>query len=183
MNYIYKVKRKAGEFFLNKELSMFSRSRNFKGFTNSRSIGIIFNATDKENFELVKKYVVYLRECQKKVKALGYFHLKDIPDIKYSKIEYDFFSKKDLNWHLKPDSGQVRNFVNEEFDILIDLNLSNDFPLKYISNLSKASFKIGKYLENNLMYDLMIKVEEGKGIKYFLKHLDHYLLQMNPLKN
>jgi hypothetical protein len=183
MKYINIVKRKAGEFFLEKELKIFIRNRGFKGFESAQSIGVIFNASNNDDFDLVKKYVKYLRESQKRVKALGYFNLKEVPEMKYSKIEYDFFANKDLNWHLQPACEQAQKFINEEYDILIDLNLDDDFPLKYISSLSKAKFKIGKYLDNNITYDLMIAVEENKGIKYFLKHLDHYLMQMNPVSD
>jgi hypothetical protein len=172
------IQRKIGEMFLKKELTGFSRERGFKGFPASSTIGIIFNATDAEEFELVKKYVKYLRDLKKKVKTIGYFEQRDIPDMTYSKIEYDFFSKRDLNWHQKPIKPFIDNFLEEEYDILIDLNIKDLFPLKYIASLSKAKFKIGRFAENIDLYDLMIEMEQEKGLKFFLKNLDNYLLQI-----
>ena len=61
-------------------------------FNKIRTVGILFDATNKEDYEIVKRYVVYLRELQKKVKVIGYFSTKEIPTLTYSKLEYDFFS-------------------------------------------------------------------------------------------
>ena len=107
----------------------------------AKTIGIVFDATDKEDFELVKKYVLYLKEMKKKVKAIGFFNQKESPPMAFSKLEYDFFSLKDLSWNNIPNSVYVKNFIADEYDILLDLNLNDLFPLRYISSLSKARFK------------------------------------------
>ncbi|MBA3901145.1 MAG: hypothetical protein H0X62_13220 [Bacteroidetes bacterium] len=179
MQLLQNTRRKLGEYFLKKELANSHRNSIFQNFEKSATIGILFNATNQEDFELVKKYVNYLKGLNKKVKALGYFSKREMPELTYSKFEFDFFTKKDLNWHLKPDKDFIDNFINEEFDILLVLDLKDDFPLRYISALSKAKFKMGNLTADTEIYDMMIEVEEGKGIKYFLKHLDHYLMQLN----
>ena len=63
-------------------------------FDKIKTIGILFDATNAEDYEIVKRYVVYLRGHQKKVKVLGYFSTKEIPALTYSKLEYDFFQLK-----------------------------------------------------------------------------------------
>jgi hypothetical protein len=42
-------------------------------FNQIRTVGILFDASNPEDFELVKRYLVYLRESNKKVKVLGFF--------------------------------------------------------------------------------------------------------------
>jgi hypothetical protein len=182
MKLIQNTRKQFGKYLLKKQLYFFSRNRYFSSFEKAETIGILFNATDKEEFDLTKKYIKYLRGLKKKVKSIGYYSTVHVPDTAYSKIEYDFFTVKDLNWYLRPTKVFVDNFIEEEFDILIDLNLKDDFPLFYISSLSKAKFKIGRLTDNIDLYDLMIEVEEGTGIKQFLKHVDHYLLQMSDEK-
>ncbi|HET6244281.1 MAG: hypothetical protein H0V01_06245 [Bacteroidetes bacterium] len=179
MQHIHNIRKKIGEYFLKIELNRLNRKSLFKGFNLSNSIAVLFNASDKTEFELVKKYIKYLRDSNKKVKCIGYFYEKEVPEMVYSKNEFDFFSKKDLNWHLKPMSPFVSSFIEEEYDILIDFNLKNDFPLHYISSLSKAKFKIGNFTNDSTLYDLMIEMEDGKDLKYFMKNVDHYLLQLN----
>lgn len=152
-------------------------------FDRIKTVGIIFDATNSDDFELVKRYVTYLREHLKKVRALGYFSTKNIPALTYSKLEYDFFSTKELNWLYKPNSMVVTNFMNEEYDLLIDLNVKDHFPLKYITTLSKAKFKVGKYIENEIdIYDMMIDADHTQTLKYFLRQVDTYITMLNRVE-
>lgn len=146
----------------------------------ARTVGIVFDATDNENFDLVRKYITYLKEMKKRVKAIGFYNQKETPAMAYSKLEYDFFSLKDLNWYNFPNNIYVRNFMEDEYDILLDLNIHDSFPLKYISSLSKAKLKVGKNSEiNSSIFDLMIAVDSSKGLKSFLRNIDTYLFIIN----
>lgn len=152
-------------------------------FKEIKSVGILVDATKPEDFELVKRYVLYLREHRKRVKVVGFFNSKQIPDMAFSKLEYDFFSLKELNWFGKPSSIFIQNFIDEEYDLLIDLNVQNLFPLKYISALSKANFKVGKYLKNDLeIFDMMIDSDDSKSLKYFLRQVDTYITMLNKVE-
>jgi hypothetical protein len=131
----------------------------------------------------VKRYVIFLREHKKKVKVPGYFPSKLVPDITYSKLEYDFFSAKEANWFGKPTNMVSQNFMNEQYDLLMDLNINDHFPLKYISALSKASFKVAKFSEKDIdMYDMMIDSDNTKTLKYFLHQVDIYLTMLNKVE-
>jgi uncharacterized protein DUF6913 len=170
---------------LKKELLFSARTRipNKFSFTKVKTVGIIFDATNTEDYEIVKRYVVYLREHLKKVKVLGFFSTKEIPSLTYSKLEYDFFSVKELNWLGKPDSVVIQNFIAEEYDLLIDLNIHDHFALKYITALSKASFKVGKLDEEGMdIHNLMIDSDNTKTVKYFLRQIDTYITMINSEK-
>jgi hypothetical protein len=182
MSVIKKIKDTVANRNLRKELTLNPRSiqpHKFN-FTNIKTVGIIFGASDPEDYELVKRYVIYLREHAKKVKVLGFFSTKEIPTLTYSKLEYDFFSRKELNWYGKPESHIIHNFINEEYDLLIDLNIHDHFPLKYISALSKAKFKVGKYKEEDeSIFDMMIDSDNTQKLKYFLRQVDTYIGMLN----
>lgn len=184
MSLIQNLKNIAGNYFLSGEVKALQRDRKFINIQDAKTVGIVFDATNKDDFELVKKYITYLRDLKKKVKAIGYYDQKNIPPMAYSKLEYDFFCQKDLNWHNAPTSVYVKNFIEDKYDILLDLNLKNVFPLRYISSLSKAKFKVGKKsAQNNPIFDLMIETDEGKNLKYFLKNVDTYLLIINKTQD
>ncbi|MGZ4034493.1 MAG: DUF6913 domain-containing protein [Bacteroidia bacterium] len=177
-----RIKQSIANRSLKKEmLSLFrNRKPNRFSFEKIKTVGILFDATNSEDYEIVKRYVVYLREHLKKVKVIGFFSTKEIPALTYSKLEYDFFSTKEINWLGKPSSPVVQNFINEEYDLLIDLNIRDYFPLKYISALSKAAFKVGKFDENDTeIYDMMIDADNTKTIKYFLRQIDTYITMLN----
>jgi hypothetical protein len=180
MSIIQNIKNIAGNYFLSGEVKSLHRDKMFVNMQDAKTVGIVFEATDNSNFELVKKYITYLREMKKKVKAIGFYNQKNIPAMAYSKLEYDFFCQKDLSWFNAPNSIYVKNFMEEKFDILLDLNLNDLFPLRYISTRSKANFKVGKKSDrNNSIFDLMIEMDEKKGLKYFLKNIDTYLFIIN----
>ena len=180
MSLIQNIKDAFGNYFLSMERKSVHRNKKFMNMEEAKTIGIVFDATDKEDFELVKKYVLYLKEMKKKVKAIGFFNQKESPPMAFSKLEYDFFSLKDLSWNNIPNSVYVKNFIADEYDILLDLNLNDLFPLRYISSLSKARFKAGKKSEkNNSIFDMMIKMEKGKDLKFYLKNIDTYLFVIN----
>lgn len=157
-----------------------SKQPNKFSFDDVKTVAILFDATDKGDYELMKKYVMYLREYRKKIMVIGFYSWKEVPDFAYSKLEYDFFSLKDLNLIGVPKPSFVDSFIKEDFDLLIDLNIKNHFPLKYISSLSKAKFKVGEYSKKNVaMYDLMIDIEQTRTLKYFMKQIDTYLDMFN----
>ena len=97
---------------LKKEMLSSARNRvpNQFNFEKIKTVGIVFDATNAEDYEIVKRYVVYLREHLKKVKVMGFFSAKEIPALTYSKLEYDFFTTKELNWMGTPNSVIIRNF-------------------------------------------------------------------------
>jgi hypothetical protein len=125
----------------------------------------------------IKKYVKDIREnMNKEVLALGYYDQNELPPMRFAKLGLDFFTKKNLNWHFKPITPIVKNFVNKEFDMLIDLHTGNSLPFRYVVAMSKAKFKIGKYDSKVArFYDFMISTEEHIALPQFIEQVNHYL--------
>jgi hypothetical protein len=70
--------------------------------------------------------------------------------------------------------------MNEEFDIVIDLCMHDCFPLNYVSGLSKAKFKVGRYGEkNSAIYDFMLNVNPTITLNDYMKEVIHYLSIIN----
>jgi len=180
MGIINNIKNFFGNYSLSQEMKSVRRNKMFLNLEEAKTIGIVFDATENENFELVKKYITYLKGLKKRVKAIGFFNMKETPPMAYSKLDYDFFSLKDLSWNNIPKNIYVKNFIDDQFDILLDLNIKDSFPLKYISTLSRAKFKVGKRSKwNSSTFDLMLDIDASKNLKYFLKNLDTYLFIIN----
>ena len=180
---IYKqIKASIANLLLKRELKSLHRLRKPHkfNFAEIKTIGILFDATNIEEFELVKRYIVYLREYNKRVKAIGFYTTRTVPSKIYSKLEFDFISRKELTITGKPTGIVIKNFIEEEYDLLIDLNIQNHFPLKYIATLSKAIFKVGKYEKGNTeTYDMMINIKGSRTIKYLLSQIDTYIMMLN----
>ena len=156
-----------------------SRQKRVSNIDDAKTIGILFEFTTTEDFDLLKKYVLYLRDMKKKVKAIGYYTTKQEPYIQYSKVDYDFFGKSSHNWYGKPTDHILTNFMDEEFDIFIDINVNAQPVLTYIAAMSRAKFKVGRAGENHYIHDLLFESPKEKGLKFFLRQVDTYLMMIN----
>lgn len=128
----------------------------------ARHIGIIYNATEFVSFEIIKDLAKQLSDSAITVSVLGYVNSKKLIDHYLYRKGFDFFSKKDLNWYYKPVSAAAVHFMHEPFDVLINLSLDDYFPIHYITALSPASFKTGRYSPEDTSLDFMIDIEKEK---------------------
>ena len=64
-------------------------------------------------------------------------------------------------------------------NFLIDLNLQENFPCQFLVALSPAHLKVGKFTNSEGFYDLMINIDKGKKIDYFIEQTKHYLELIN----
>jgi hypothetical protein len=176
-----KFRQQIGNYLFQKELKRTGRTAEIIPFTKVKTIGILYNATSDQDYEIIKNYVRDLRSKAKEVLALGYVDSKKLPENRMMKLGLDFFTRKALNWKMKPGSTIVNNFISKDFDILICLNPENDLPLKYLSVFTKAKFKIGRYdRQNTRILDFMLSVEETTGLPGLIEQVNHYL---NIIKN
>lgn len=170
------IRNQLAQLIFNRELRQIKRKPQTLSLESVRSIGILYDATENENYEVVKNYVRELRELKKEVLALGFVDQKELPNMRFSKLGLDFFTRKNLNWYFKPSHPMVTKFINADFDILIFLNIEQLLPLKYIAAATQAKFKIGKYDAKNAAFcDFMIKTNEQVTLPKFIDLVNNYL--------
>jgi hypothetical protein len=128
----------------------------------AQHIGILYNATEYITFEIIRNLVKELSHESRQISVLGYVDSKTLIDSYLYRKGFDFFSKNELNWYSKPVSPVVDQFIAEPFDILINLSLKEYYPIHYITALSAAKFKTGKYSAKDIDLDLMIDIEKEK---------------------
>ena len=169
-----------GKYFLKTELSRIHCQRKMINIKDARRIGILFTLDDVPGYETVSGFVSSLQHDHKEVKALGFVKNKLLADRFLPKLSFDFFSNKDINWFFKPIHGKVRDFMEKDFDILIDLSLKDSLPLKFISGMSMAHCRVGRYsLENAACYDLMIDLKKPLSLNEYILQIKHYLTVIN----
>lgn len=175
-----KIRKKIGKYYFKKENAQVERHCQVTNLHDAKRIGILYTLNDVPDYEWVSDFVTQLQGEQKEVRALGFVKNKNLIERFLPKISYDFFSRKDLTWFYKPIHQKVRDFIEKEFDILIDLSLGDNFPLKYISGLSNALLKVGKYSEENTeYYDFMIDLKPSMTSEDYLMQIKHYLTIIN----
>ncbi len=162
MNLVDTFKNKVGERVLLNYQKNQSRLPSFFALKEVSSIGIIYNATEYVSFEIIKNLVKDLSHDSRKIMVLGYVNSKQLIDNYLYRKGFEFFSRNDLNWYYKPVSGAVEDFIKEPFDLLINLSLDDHYPIKYITSLSAALFKAGRYTKGDECLDLMIDIEKER---------------------
>lgn len=176
MSAIKNIQEKVGRFWLKKEAKGLKRSIKSFGIENASTIGVVYNATNRDDAETVKQFIQYLKEERKDVSSLGFIDSKDASDIVKSHLNYNYFDKRNLSKSLIPKGEDVQNFINKPFSILIDLNIEECFPIEYISTLSIAKFKVGsKGSYRDDVCDLIIDIDDKKQLKFLIIQLKHYL--------
>lgn len=149
-----------------------TKSHKSCNFDSARSIGIIFNASNEKEREIVLDYKSHLqREHRKKVRLLGY---KDVKELS-GEESFPCFCNKDLNWNQAPKREDVLDFIEEPFDLLLALHMEDSTPLEFIAATSAAKFRIGHYREDKVdCYDLLL-YGKGNSLRAFIQQTESYL--------
>jgi hypothetical protein len=147
----------------------------------AKSIGIVYCGDAPDDVEFIKQYIHTLRDMGKQVKSLGFIHVKQLPPGLNGSKTYHYFDLKELNWYFKPSSEFIHSFVKEEFDLLLDFGLpAQQMPIMFISSMSKAKCKVGRYFEKYVnLYDVMIEAGNDKKLDYIVKTTHDYMMLLN----
>ncbi|MBO4875044.1 MAG: hypothetical protein J5542_07035 [Bacteroidales bacterium] len=147
------------------------------GLELANKIGILYDATDEAQFEVVRRLLFKLKNTIPLVKALGYVDSEELSDFHIQPLEFSFFCHKDLDRLGFPSEEAIAEFCNADFDILLCLDIEEKIPLSYVKLRSKAGFKVGLYNEKNSdLLDVMISLdEENSSVEELVKQVMHYL--------
>lgn len=142
---------------------------------NAYSIGIIYLLSDEDEYNKVTNFTKALQDQGKKVHVIGLYHYNRIPVFYIPKLAYDLLLPKDLDIFFRPKASFVPRFIDDPFDILIDLSSPANFTLHYVASLSKAGFKIGRKIDDRpLPYDLMISTGTDTETQELIDQIVHY---------
>jgi Family of unknown function (DUF6913) len=142
----------------------------------AKRIGVLFDASELEQKQAVLDFVEHLREEGKSVSSLAFVDRS----LKGKNQPFHTFSKKDLDWALRPKSSVVAEFLEKPFDLLLIFLQKEIVPVEYIAATSKARFRVGMASEKTYCYDLMIDTPKEGGLQAFIDQVVFYLKKMNP---
>lgn len=168
------IRLKLGRSALNRRLARQKRKVHYSEFGNVKTIGVVWDASKVSDFLGLSAFHHKMNEKGIDVKILGYYPGRELPD-QYTAIRYlTCLRRNELNTYYIPASPEAEKFISTRFDILIDLNFRNVFPLHCISALSQAAFKVGM-LDDEPAYDLMMDMKVPQDTGNYLHQVVHYL--------
>ena len=156
---------------LTKIISNIERSPVFPNINKVKSIGVIWQPTQKEAFQYLKSY--FNRE---QVIFRGFCVFEAITN---PHQDANTLTVKDLDFWGLPKKEKVDEFINIRFEVLFNIALEDNLVLDYITALSQARFKIGSSTNANNYFDLNINIDENRDPMYLAKQQIFYLAQLN----
>ena len=176
MSFIHDLKVKYHNYKFSKAIKSLRAKRASVDFDRAETVGLLFDATELNNREIVLKFAKTLEKKGKKVRLLGFVNIKEETD----NLAFPNFNLKSLNLALLPDKSiDAQEFMEKDFDVLINLSLDETVPLEYIAALSNAKFRVGPFTERTVCYELMIDVTKSKGLDAFIHQAQFFLEKMN----
>ncbi|GEM_PF-2895761 len=158
---------------LKQELKRFKREKHSVALSEAENIAVLVPIKSQKEIADAQQFVKALQTGNKKVKLLGFLLDRSLKGKLKGDIE--FISDDDINWNYVPHKESIKNFVNKEFDILINLCTELCFPLVYVSAMSQSLFKIAAYdFRQAPFFDLMIETQQ-ESIAGFSREIRYYL--------
>ena len=141
-----------------------------------KTVGIIFDESYFYEREDLVKELILKGIDEKDIKVLVF---KD--KIKKNEVfDYPIFSNKDLSWTGTVGKKEVKDFIKEPFDLLINYYDIEKVALLLVSHLSKASFKVGFAAIDKRLNHFMIDTN-AENYKVFMDELFKYLKILNKI--
>jgi len=175
-----KLKDRFTTHLIEKEIQKQKRIKKAINLNSAKKIGILFNLNDEQVVAYVNNFINNLAESGKTVHAICYLPEKKIPEYYLAKLKVDVIQPKDLNIVGIPSTPRAKDFIKNDFDILLDMSLKDEPPLDYFAVMSRAGFKVGRYRKSMIkVFDLMIRKREDMDFKDYYKSLLQYLSKIN----
>lgn len=156
------------------------RIKKYISLEQARNIGILYewNGT---NYHRLMQSLKDTNFAGHQVHILGYYSQAPA---KTEAPARGVFSRKDLDWKLIPtECDEVKRFLERQYDILFDLSAIDYIPLLYVLAGCQTGLTISLFSEKKkALSDMMIHLPENAEMEIILKHMTHYLHQIQAAK-
>ncbi len=181
MKLISKVGNKIGSIVLDRELKSRTRHTEFNNLRSASTVGFIFDAENREYYSAAKEFMNFVEQKGNiKVFGLAFVSKSDLIGYFPYRKGVDYFGLNKQNWYGKPLDEGIEEFIERPFDILIDISLSEIYPVKYIFALSKAKFKICNNCAKAKHADFVLELDRINDLDLFIEQVKHYLETIEP---
>ncbi|MEK8180052.1 hypothetical protein WMW71_06825 [Flavobacterium buctense] len=141
-----------------------------------KTVGIIFDETYFYEREAMVQELIQNGIAESDIQVLVFKN-----KIKKNEVfDYPTFSHKDLSWHGTVDKKEVKYFIAEPFDLLINYYDTEKVALLLVSHQSKANFKVGFASIDKRLNHFMIETN-AENYKVFMDELFKYLKILNKI--
>lgn len=160
---------------LNRRLRNGSVRRTSMAFEEIRTVGIVYDRDLRTDEQNIRAFAKQLEREGKRVDLLVVTQEKT-PD---PQATVPHLTRADVNWHYIPTGESALLFMNQPFDLLLDLCSSNTHTVNYIAAGSKAKFRVGTSTNADAPYELVIDPGTGTETRQLIQQVSRYLKIMH----
>ncbi len=152
------------------------KTRSVIPYNEAVKIGILFNATDPIISATIRDFGNELISDNKKVQMLGFINSTKLNKQVSNTLAISYFSRDDISFLDIPKSNILSYFVDQPFDILINLHFNSSNVLLFLGHMSNASYRIGSYTNDHSFIgsDIMINCNGKEDILDLIEQIKHY---------
>jgi hypothetical protein len=178
MSFLLRMQQRFFKKYLPTALPENAAPRKITNLDSAKTVGILFDATDKTTRETIVEYANQLSRSGKKVRLLGFMNFSE-KKMPAGDLPFVHFNKKNLNWWGKPTSEKADAFCKEKFDLLLCLFSGENRPLEWLTARASARMKAGGALKFYQNLDLAIELNATQNnaaeliqqLEFYFKHL------------
>lgn len=165
---------------LKQKLKRLQRKVKVQNWNTAKSALLIYECDEMGIPKSILDFSRFLKEESIKASVVGFIDSKPKAKEKpKEELNYSYFDRRELDLLGQPNSEKVKQLTQSQFDLLIDLNLKNKYPLKWICSCSDAAFKVGITGDyQNEICDLTIKTDRN-NLEDSIEQIKKYLKIIN----
>jgi hypothetical protein len=163
-----------------KNVQTLPRRVTLTSFEQAQSVLILFDATNTVDFESINELIKDLNRRKITFLAIGFSDAKQVPEIFQMRASTYVFSRKELTFFFLPPQEISDRITQQTFDMVVNLDVNQHFPLYYLSAIARSNFKVGYGNNFESCFDLMLSLDADVSVGYFIDQVKNYL---NVLKN
>ena len=174
------IQKKLGSILLPIRAKSNGRTPKVFTFANAKTIGILCNITSKGTYQDIMEFTKLINRMHPNIQVsiLGFIADEELGESLSQQKDIQFFSAEDFSWSGKLVNDSVKQFAANKFDILLDITTNTVYPIQYIVRTSNASYKVGRFIEDDMQYDLMLDTKEENTIPNLITQINVYLTKI-----
>ncbi|HPK04550.1 MAG TPA: hypothetical protein PK908_01500 [Bacteroidales bacterium] len=183
MGLITKLRLKRGINILRKNAEIIQSEWELISLSKASSIVLLYEISESTIPESIQQFAKSLVDENKKVYHVIYYTGNPKLLTLYTNFRQFVFTRKELSYCYLPPVSIINMLSEIDATYYIDINLTESFPLIYITALSNTRLKIGRESKLRLEYYNLLIDQKTEDQSDFLDHLIHYLKILTTTSN
>lgn len=160
---------------LSRRLRESSVRRTSMAFEEIKTVGIVYDRDVRTDESIIRAFAKQLEREGKRVDLLVVTQEKSPSP----EAVVPHLTRSDVNWHYIPTGESALLFMNQPFDLLLNLCSSNTHTVDYLAAGSRAKFRVGTSTDRDAPYELVIDPGTGTESRQLIQLVSRYLKIMN----